>query len=186
MVENDNIFNKVDALKKRMAEYAFVDGLQKKDMWSLAESNHILDNIVNAWAYLLNVENKRRSPESSNRFFFTINAFVILCTDTYFHSKASLEERQEILFGIMKKEMKHAQVNTLEKVDLVFFPVVASGHYYLLCINFMKGSLELIDNRLLDNKISFVQKYKNHPRTLLRAFATFYATFPLNKKQKYV
>ncbi|KAL2931175.1 putative manganese-transporting ATPase PDR2, partial [Bienertia sinuspersici] len=61
----------------------------------------------------------------------------------------------------------------LRKVDLVFIPIVASGHYYLLYINFMKGSLELIDNTLLDNKISFVQKYKNHPRTLLRAFATF-------------
>ncbi|KAL2901056.1 Tumor necrosis factor ligand superfamily member 12 [Bienertia sinuspersici] len=72
----------------------------------------------------------------------------------------------------MKKEMKHAQVNTLEKVDLVFFLVVASGHYYLLCINFMKGSLELIDNRLLDNNISF-----------LRAFATFYATFQSTKNK---
>ncbi|KAL2900038.1 Basic form of pathogenesis-related protein 1 [Bienertia sinuspersici] len=82
----------------------------------------------------------------------------------------------------MKKEMKHAQVNTLEKVDLVFFPVVASGHYYLICINFMKGSLELIDNRLLDN-ISFVQKHKNHPRTLLRAFVTFYATFHSTKNK---
>ncbi|KAL2944185.1 Sentrin-specific protease 7 [Bienertia sinuspersici] len=69
----------------------------------------------------------------------------------------------------MKKEMKHAQVNTLEKVDLVFFPIVASGHYYL--------------HRLLDNKISFVQKYKNHPRTLLRAFATFYATFHSTKNK---
>ncbi|KAL2942714.1 Neutral protease NprE [Bienertia sinuspersici] len=44
----------------------------------------------------------------------------------------------------MKKEMKHAQVNTLEKVDL---------------------------------------KYKNHPRTLLRAFATFYATFHSTKNK---
>ncbi|KAL2924893.1 putative indole-3-pyruvate monooxygenase YUCCA3, partial [Bienertia sinuspersici] len=90
---------------------------------------------------------------------------VILCTDTYFHSKALLEERQESLFDTVKKEMKHAQVNTLEKV---FFPVVALGNSYLLCIKFMKGSLELIDNRLLDNKISFVHKYKNHPRTLMK------------------
>ncbi|KAL2901589.1 Protein E6 [Bienertia sinuspersici] len=49
---------------------------------------------------------------------------------------------------------------------------IASGHYYLLCINFMKGSLELIDNRLLDNKIPF-----------LRAFATFYATFHSTKNK---
>ncbi|KAL2922061.1 cAMP-dependent protein kinase catalytic subunit alpha [Bienertia sinuspersici] len=75
----------------------------------------------------------------------------------------------------MKKEMKHAQVNTLEKVAL--------GHCYLLCINFMKGSLELIDNRFLDNKISFVHKYKNHPRNLLRAFATFYATYHSTKNK---
>ncbi|KAL2931176.1 putative manganese-transporting ATPase PDR2, partial [Bienertia sinuspersici] len=73
----------------------------------------------------------------------------------------------------MKKEMKHAQV---------FIPIVASGHYYLLYINFMKGSLELIDNRLLDNKISFVQKYKNHFRTL--SICNFLSNFPLNKETK--
>ncbi|KAL2903375.1 DNA polymerase II small subunit [Bienertia sinuspersici] len=168
-----------------MAEYAFVDELN--DMWSLARSNHILDNIVNAWAYLLNVENKRNLQNQQIDFSSQQRLlYVILCTNTYFHSKESLEERQESMFDTMKKEMKHAQVNTLEKVYLitlqtnmvydllcyVFFPIVASGHYYLLCINFMKGSLELIDNRLLDNKISFVHKYKNHPRTLVMAFAT--------------
>ncbi|KAL2897147.1 Mating-type protein A1 [Bienertia sinuspersici] len=52
------------------------------------------------------------------------------------------------------------------------FPVVASEHYYLLCIR--KGSLELIDNSLSNNRTSFVHKYKNHPRT---ALTTFYETF---------
>ncbi|KAJ9554624.1 hypothetical protein OSB04_018669 [Centaurea solstitialis] len=51
---------------------------------------------------------------------------------------------------------------------LVFFPVVSSVHYFLVCFNLKEGKTQVIDNSAVD--VSFSAKYGSIPITLRKVF----------------
>ena len=57
--------------------------ITREDIHSLIAHNHVLNNIVDAYTYILNMENKRRGVEKVNRFFFTTEIYVCLLTFCY-------------------------------------------------------------------------------------------------------
>uniref|UniRef100_A0A803N7X6 Ubiquitin-like protease family profile domain-containing protein n=1 Tax=Chenopodium quinoa TaxID=63459 RepID=A0A803N7X6_CHEQI len=132
MVQYDNIFKKVDGHKKRMEEYAFANGLpneilyddgqttiRRDEMSSLAANNHVFNNIVDAWSFILNIENRRRTPGSTNRLFFSTQAYEILCTNYHFSPTVKIQDRYHTLFERLKKEMKHSKVQNFDRVHLL-------------------------------------------------------------------
>lgn len=51
-------------------------------------------------------------------------------------------------------------------------PIINGQHFYLLVFNFMNGTIDLIDNRLIDE--SLVQaKYGNIPEKMVRYITMF-------------
>ncbi|XP_021766088.1 uncharacterized protein LOC110730561 isoform X3 [Chenopodium quinoa] len=143
-------------------------------MDSLTGNNHMLNNIADAYVFILNYENKRRGVDRKSRLFFSTECYLILCTEKYFKNTESQDDRKKALFKQMKKEMTNAEVTTSNNIQLVFFPVVLPGHYYLLCVNFLEGTLDVIDNRFLPPKIYFEDKYGDETTKMLKAFGEFY------------
>ncbi|KAF5776652.1 hypothetical protein HanXRQr2_Chr12g0526631 [Helianthus annuus] len=56
------------------------------------------------------------------------------------------------------------QVKKVDKVDLIFIPVLLSDHYWCLCFNMKNGDIELIDNSRYAE--SFTKRYRGRPEKL--------------------
>ncbi|XP_021775469.1 uncharacterized protein LOC110739309 [Chenopodium quinoa] len=91
---------------------------------------------------------------------------LIRCTKKYFKSNERQDDRMKALFDRMQQEMTTAEVTSFKSIQLVFFPVVLPDHYYLLCVNFVEGTFDLIDNRFLPPNIPFQNKYGNYHRLM--------------------
>ncbi|XP_021775964.1 uncharacterized protein LOC110739794 [Chenopodium quinoa] len=198
MVEHEKLFKNVD--NRKVAEYAFAQGDNKEllyadnmgttitrdEIHSLIEDKHMLNNVVDAYVCLLNFENKRRGVDKKSRFFFSTECYLICCTEKYFKSNERQDDRMKALFDRMQQEMTTTGVTSFKSIQLVFFPVVLPDHYYLLCVNFVEGTFDLIDNIFLPPNIPFHNKYGNYHRLMLNAFADFVHSIDSNIKSDFV
>ncbi|XP_057249164.1 uncharacterized protein LOC125495428 isoform X3 [Beta vulgaris subsp. vulgaris] len=55
----------------------------------------------------------------------------------------------------------------------VFFIVHAWSHFYVMCINMKAKTLDILDNRILEDGIPLESKYRDYPRKVLEAFSLF-------------
>ncbi|KAJ9541396.1 hypothetical protein OSB04_027902 [Centaurea solstitialis] len=80
------------------------------------------------------------------------------------------QERNNALFwnNFVEFLERNGQIEDLKKFDLVFFPVVSSVHYFLICFNLKEGKTQVIDNSAVD--VSFSAKYGNFPIALRKVF----------------
>ncbi|KMS95626.1 hypothetical protein BVRB_006370 [Beta vulgaris subsp. vulgaris] len=54
-----------------------------------------------------------------------------------------------------------------EQQQQVFFPVCASDHFYVFCLNFTKMTLDILDNKILPENVSIHDKYKDYPAKIV-------------------
>ncbi|WOG82013.1 hypothetical protein DCAR_0101172 [Daucus carota subsp. sativus] len=98
-------------------------------------------SVIDIWSILMNDRENYKSPDSPMRLYFDI-AF----------SLGPLDEKnsEEAQYQMFKSEMEHFINRYLnirfEGSDLLFFPVYANRHFYLVCFNLKKQAFEVIDN----------------------------------------
>nr|GMD89966.1 uncharacterized protein LOC109158392 [Ipomoea batatas] len=59
----------------------------------------------------------------------------------------------------MTYEIERLQNLDINDADLIFFPVLRHGHYFLICINVKASKLEIIDNKSLIRGVTMKDKY---------------------------
>ncbi|KVH91295.1 hypothetical protein Ccrd_006691 [Cynara cardunculus var. scolymus] len=111
----------------------------------LGRTTTIYVSVIDAWATLLNYEERYRNRDSLRRYFFSTEVMV----DTKLRSKSVNHNTQYALFkkGLLSCAKNNWEVVQMRNVDLVFFPLLEKGHYYLVVFNLKNPSVVVIDNR---------------------------------------
>ncbi|KAL3617425.1 hypothetical protein CASFOL_037746 [Castilleja foliolosa] len=82
----------------------------------------------------------------------------------------------------LKSEIDPANVVDLEKIDLFFFPIIQSDHFYVICMNMKWKRVEIIDNSDALDKHPIEAKYQHVPATLVDSFLKFLVSNGLKHK----
>ncbi|XP_065860135.1 uncharacterized protein [Euphorbia lathyris] len=164
----------MDSRKKRIVEFAMSpvlssDGQTFIDKWeilSMSGHDHIVNNIADAWSSILNTEELKKYNGKPKRFFFSTYPFTLLFSGASRSREYNFKER-------LQNELSFFKFKNLADVELVFFPVISHGHFYLIVVNNLSKSVEILDNMTLPRKISHADKYDDCPEQLLKSYAHF-------------
>ncbi|WOG95277.1 hypothetical protein DCAR_0414589 [Daucus carota subsp. sativus] len=142
---NTNIFSHYS--RQEIAVYReniFVCKEQKflrKVIRTLRPGKKLSYSVIDIWSILMNDRENYKSPDSPMRLYFDIGFSI-----------GPLDEKnsEEAQYQMFKSEMEHFFNRypniRFEGSDLLFFPVYANRHFYLVCFNLMKQAFEVIDN----------------------------------------
>nr|GMD52449.1 uncharacterized protein LOC109158392 [Ipomoea batatas] len=67
--------------------------------------------------------------------------------------------KKENFYQRMTYEIERLQNLDITDADLIFFPMVRHGHYFLVCINIKASKVEIIDNKALISGVTKKDKY---------------------------
>ncbi|KAI3717572.1 hypothetical protein L1987_69274 [Smallanthus sonchifolius] len=126
-------------------------------------------DVINTWAHLLNNEELKRNRDSS--------VFRLFCTAPMIHRDTfnkGAEERNNEFKKNMTELLKKEKLDNIKEFDLIFFPMILSQHFYLMCFNLKKPEIIIIDNSALGE---YNAKYKGIPEKFKEAFVSFIADF---------
>ncbi|GJU65133.1 ulp1 protease family, C-terminal catalytic domain-containing protein [Tanacetum coccineum] len=154
--------NSLFAMRGDKIEHVFEtsSGLEKVfgirlNMETLAPGLWIEANVVDCWGEVLNYEDRFRKAGSLSRHFSPL-ATLSMFDGTY----ATDEERWENFSAQVSAQFKD-NVNglALNGIDLAFFPICLSGHFYVVVFSLTKTtSMTILDNS--DSGATYDSKYK--------------------------
>ncbi|KAK1431991.1 hypothetical protein QVD17_08837 [Tagetes erecta] len=133
----------------------------QKEFRSLEPCETILNNVVDCWAIVLNNEETKRAPDSPYRLFMTTG---VISNVMLTNNKLKASDRLALF---MENTKSVVFVDNIDKemliVDIVMFPILENGHYYLVCFDLKKGTFEILDNMEksnvgVANEKSFIKK----------------------------
>ncbi|KAJ9562015.1 hypothetical protein OSB04_007175 [Centaurea solstitialis] len=174
---------KVTAEERRMHEWAqtFVDGdceivfslrngikVTRSELASLALQQPVHPIVIDAWADLLNCEEEHRNQNSLRRHFFSTK---VIGDNEITNSATNLKKKYELFSSNLAVASKFdMELIKFKNKDLIFFPILDNGNYYLVVVNLKIGSMVVIDHRAWpDNEQDeIVQKYDAFVDTLHR------------------
>ncbi|KMT15342.1 hypothetical protein BVRB_3g060470 [Beta vulgaris subsp. vulgaris] len=88
--------------------------------------------------------------------------------------------RMEQFVERLTYECRDQGITNVNQFDLVFFPVCASDHFYVFCLNFNKMTLDILDNKILPENVSIHDKYKDYPAKIAIAYGRFLVSLGYN------
>ncbi|KAL1554277.1 hypothetical protein AAHA92_14855 [Salvia divinorum] len=142
----------------------------KGDFHTLAPQLYASTNIIDAWASYLNYQEEYRSKASPRRLF-------ISTTPTLFNVTARQKEwsepvAREKFCTIMSEYISKIPNFKWGNYDIIFFPIFAHEHFYLICFNLKGESVDIIDNSEVVPEL-LKNKYGNDPERLKKFFTIY-------------
>nr|GMC84624.1 uncharacterized protein LOC109168900 [Ipomoea batatas] len=121
-----------------------IDGREARwdDLLTLVPGSEIGTAVIDAWACLLNRREISRNSAAPTRFFASTFTTLHTIVDTS-HSR---EQRVKWFRERLLLDFKSCSHSDITKVDMIFFPILRREHYFLLCFDFRRYCLEIIDN----------------------------------------
>nr|GMD78489.1 uncharacterized protein LOC109158392 [Ipomoea batatas] len=86
-----------------------------------------------------------------------------------------MEKKKQNFYERMTYEIERLQNLDINDADLIFFPVLRHGHYFLICINVKASKLEIIDNKSLVRGVTMKDKYGDCATLLVTALKEYLA-----------
>ncbi|PWA45293.1 Peptidase C48, SUMO/Sentrin/Ubl1 [Artemisia annua] len=142
--------------------------MMRMSIQSLAPGLEVESLMIDIFASILNNE-ERFSTKPFKRHYFYTGMMIYLCFRSIIEKeKEKLISTQYDMFqDLLKLQMKEdLQKMQMEDVDLVFFPIISSDHYYLIVFNIQKGNAVIIDN--IKSDATYDGKYKDNYDLVVR------------------
>ncbi|KAK1364529.1 hypothetical protein POM88_040090 [Heracleum sosnowskyi] len=138
----------------------------RENMQTFKINTSLSYSVVDTWSILLNDNEKYKADESPMRLFCTIGCVHPTLDDT-----KSVSLTYPLFADNMDEILKRFKREKLDDTDMVFFPIYAYEHFYLICYNLKNPAYELIDNvkREEDPKVYYGAK----PRILHSHFEKY-------------
>ncbi|KAL3618585.1 hypothetical protein CASFOL_037667 [Castilleja foliolosa] len=147
------------------------DVLNRYDICTLADGEWLSDNLVDTWCVILNHNEQYAAPASPNSFFASTR--TTLFTIVKPSPQLDLNQRQRIFNEKMKAEIdKYGQVR-LDALDMFLFPILHSGHFYVVSFNVKNFKIEILDNSISQDDEPLTTKYGMIPLTLQAFLVNF-------------
>nr|GMD09098.1 uncharacterized protein LOC109150823 [Ipomoea batatas] len=70
-------------------------------------------------------------------------------------------------------ELQLASNIDISDAELIFFAVLCHHHYFIMCLNFKKKVVQVLDNNTLGKGVNFVSRYENCDQILVEAFKNY-------------
>lgn len=133
---------------------------------SMAQETAINASIIDIWSVILNNEEQFRNNSSPHRLFFTTTTMT----------EEMLEMEKEKMMAAFTSSMEASMTNinemaSLKNVDMLFFPMRKSTHYYLIVFNLKDPSFVILDNSSTDVPIDV--KYGKVPNVLKKTLLEY-------------
>ncbi|GJX94407.1 ulp1 protease family, C-terminal catalytic domain-containing protein [Tanacetum coccineum] len=136
--------------------------LNHLEMETLTPTLMASSNVIDVWAELLNILEVYKDESFPLRYYFKISVYI----PEYYIGKYEDDEKLALFIAKMKESFNEDEkLMSLQNFQMVFFPVCHVYHIYLICVDFNKGSIHLIDNSSngTNNKN---QRYKGIPQAI--------------------
>ncbi|KAK9049270.1 hypothetical protein SSX86_031763 [Deinandra increscens subsp. villosa] len=118
-------------------------GIKLKSFLTLRTNEWVENDVIDAWASVLNFEENKRHPSSPMRLVFgTLFTDYIVGSTT----ESDFEMNKMLLQYLDKAAHGDNSLYNLKDVDVVMFPVLEDLHYYLVCFELKIPRILVIDN----------------------------------------
>nr|GMD93493.1 uncharacterized protein LOC109158392 [Ipomoea batatas] len=111
----------------------------------------------------------------SESFTTAVDALLQLDPTHEWMKRLPMEKKKQNFYERMTYEIERLQNLDINDVDLIFFPVLRHGHYFLICINAKASKLEIIDNKSLVRGVTMKDKYGDCTTLLVTALKEYLA-----------
>ncbi|XP_020250941.1 uncharacterized protein LOC109828330, partial [Asparagus officinalis] len=118
-------------------------------------------NLISIWSNILNNREKMKSENSPLRFFCNVETTFCNIHKT---DEANDELRYSRFASRMDEQLALYPHMKFNEIDMVFFPINAFEHFYIVCYGLKNPSMELIDNS--KNCPDYKEKYQGRPEGL--------------------
>nr|GMC69506.1 uncharacterized protein LOC109168900 [Ipomoea batatas] len=112
------------------------------DMLTLVPGSLVWVAVIDAWSALLNMRERTKAPNAPSRFFAS--------TFTTIHTVVDASYDRDLRVGWFRERMavdfESSPYKDYSEVDMLFFPIIREEHYFLICFDFRRFRLEIIDN----------------------------------------
>ncbi|XP_022022638.1 uncharacterized protein LOC110922724 [Helianthus annuus] len=162
----DYIFSPADELKFVYKSVYGTDSI-KVVFEAMFDGIKITSVLIDNWAEVLNNEEKMKSRYSLSRFFCS----SLLLLKAHYAPTTTDEVRLLMFTQNLDQWLEQFKVKSIRDFDLLFFPILASEHYYVLCFNLKTSKIVLIDNSKMGKK--FHDRYQGIPNMLRNALCDY-------------
>ncbi|PWA80134.1 hypothetical protein CTI12_AA197920 [Artemisia annua] len=121
-------------------------------MKSISPGIEIDSQIIDAFVSVLNEEEKRKIKKEKRRYYLPLGATL----PEIEKKEKNLHAQIRVLRNIMDEDETSFR---LRDVKLVFFPIMAHAHYYVIVFDLEKGNAVILDNSISD--ADYDGKYKD-------------------------
>nr|GMC73458.1 uncharacterized protein LOC109158994 [Ipomoea batatas] len=111
----------------------------------------------------------------SESFTTAVDALLQLDPTHEWMKRLPMEKKKQNFYERMTYEIERLQNLDINDADLIFFPVLRHGHYFLICINVKASKLEIIDNKSLVSGVTMKDKYGDCTTLLVTALKEYLA-----------
>ncbi|KAL6564662.1 hypothetical protein OROMI_016112 [Orobanche minor] len=145
--------------------------LRRRELMTMRQGSFISIAIIDVWSIILNKNERLRSPESPARFFAT--------TDTCLQSVVSPpndwteERRMNNFHEKLEIEISNLRSSEQRNIDMFFFPIYRSTHFFIFCIDVKKETIYVIDNMNDGPEKGKFENYENDALNLRKYFCYF-------------
>nr|GMC82520.1 uncharacterized protein LOC109168900 [Ipomoea batatas] len=122
------------------------------DILTLVPGSLVWVAVIDAWAALLNRRELTKSPDAPSRFFASTFTTVMISHAISFiiHTVVDGSYDRDLRVGWFRERLlldfELSPYGDFKEVDLMFFPIIRSEHYFLLCFDFRRYRFKIIDN----------------------------------------
>ncbi|KAL8265568.1 hypothetical protein R6Q59_023698 [Mikania micrantha] len=121
--------------------------------------------VLEAIMHALNEEERQRGPCSPFRLFLTPNILPLLEKDV------PEKTRKDLLNESMRLVLSTLKINHINKLDLIFIPIIKSEHVFLLVLDLKTPSFEIIDN--MSTRDAQLDRYQQIPTFMSDVMAKY-------------
>nr|GMC91133.1 uncharacterized protein LOC109158392 [Ipomoea batatas] len=111
----------------------------------------------------------------SESFTTAVDALLQLDPTHEWMKRLPMEKKKQNFYERMTYEIERLQNLDINDADMIFFPVLRHGHYFLICINVKASKLEIIDNKSLVRGVTMKDKYGDCTTLLVTALKEYLA-----------
>ncbi|KAL8089264.1 hypothetical protein AgCh_038891 [Apium graveolens] len=162
----------------------------KAHFHSLHENKMVMSTLIDTWTYVLNENEILKADSSPLRLFLTTETtYGSLQIGDKLGRYAAFCDNMDLVIQ-MVSEMHNREYEVTD-FDMFVFPIYSSGHYYIICYNIKKASLEIIDNRVptdgVEETYADLRARLDNQKTLLNKLRIIYChsilTWSENRKR---
>ncbi|KAL8228645.1 hypothetical protein R6Q59_000552 [Mikania micrantha] len=142
----------------------------KVKLESLFPGVYIHIGVLEAFVHVPNEDEKQRGPGSPFRLFLPPNILPLPLLEKGVPEKT----RKELFESTMGILLTHLEIKHINKIDLVFIPIIRNEHDFIFVFDMKNPTFEVIDK--MATGVIKLERYSHIPTTMRDVFANYLLT----------